>query len=189
MRGKILKIEIELPETVRYIQENYKELATRIRIQGGNPYSISELSELFEDLSIVRIVTKKGNIVYYYEDEVIRFDFYSGFAYNTASVPSIFKPIIDNDEFKMMVASFPHDGLYTGHQMSKKDTDSLFVDTIEYFHDSDKTDGFFENLGEEIIEKGIAFAFTTDEAQKSWDMGEDLAIRSRAMMKVTRTEV
>lgn len=193
MKGKLLKIERELPEQVRYIPEDYLELSTRIRIQGGNPYSSEELSILFEDLSDVRIVTKKGYLVFFYQDEVIRFDFYPGFAHNTASVPSILKPIVDNDSIAMAIMALPHDGVYTGRQMTKKQIDKLFVDGIEYYHEQEESENFFfgllEDAFENSIETAIEFAFSTDEAQKSWDCGEELSERSGAMMKVTRTEV
>lgn len=193
MKGKLLKIERELPEQVRYIPEDYLELATRIRIQGGNPYTSDELSILFEDLSDVRIVTKKGYLVFFYEDEVIRFDFYPGFAHNTASVPGILKPIVDNDSLSMAIAALPHDGVYVGRQMEKSEIDQLFVDTIEYYHEEEESEDFFfsllEDAFENSIETAIEFAFTTDEAKKSWDCGAELSVRSGAMMKVTRTEV
>lgn len=193
MRGKLLKVEYDLPEEVRFVEEDYFELARKIRIQGGNPYSIAEINSLFEDLSIVRIITKKGYITLFYEKVVIRFDFYPGAAYNTASVPGLLKPVKDNDSFDMVVGSLFHDLGYITQLLTKKEWDTMFVDVIEWFHDQDDTEGFsfkqmLEDAVENTIEAGIDFAFSTDEAMKSWDMGKHLAARSGCFFKVTETE-
>ena len=194
MKGKLLKVEYDLPEEVRFVEDDYYKLARDMRIMGSNPYSIAELNSLFEDLSILRIVTKKGYITLFYEHEVIQFDFYPGFSYNTASIPGIFKPIKDNDCFEMIIASLFHDALYITQLTFKKEADEMFVDVIEWFHDLDDKKGFsisqmLEDAAENTIEKGIEIAFSTDEAMKSWEMGAHLAKRSGTLFRITRTPV
>ena len=190
MIGKITKIELDFPEETRFVHEDYYNLATKIRIEGGNPYTVGELRILFDDLDIVRLITKKGTLIVHYEDEIIKFEFYPGFAYNTASVPGIFKPILDNDSLEMTIASLPHDGVYTGHQMTKLEIDKIFVDIIEYYHDLDDS-GFSlaqlaEDIAENAIETAIEIAFGTDEAMKCWNQGAELAMKSGSMMRVER---
>ena len=192
MKGKILNVEIELPEFVRFYHEDYYNLRSEIVKNGGNPWTVGDLRILFDDLTDVRICTKKGYLIFEYEDENIRFDFYEGFAYNTASVPDILKAIKDNDAFDMMVMSLPHDGVYIGKQMKKTEVDRLFVDGIEYFHDKEDgtgISGFLENLKEDTIEKGIEIAFATDIAMESWNRGSELAPKSGSMFKVSRTPI
>ena len=192
MKGKILDIEIELPSTTRYVAENYYSIVQDITIAGGNPWTVGDLRILFDDLSDVRIVTKKGYLVFRYEDESIRFNFYNGFAYNTASVPDILKFAKDNDDFDMMVMALPHDGLYTGKQMTKQEADKLFVDGNEYFQDKEDKGGFWgvlEDIKEDAIESAIEFAFGTDTAMESWTRGTELASKSGSMMTVERIPV
>jgi hypothetical protein len=191
MKGKLLNITIQLPSFTRYVASNYYDLATKIRVGGGNPWTVGDLRILFDDLDDVRIATNKGFLVFHYEDETIRFDFYNGFAYNTASVPDILKFAKDNDDFDMMVMSLPHDGGYIGKQMSKPELDKLFVDGIEYFHDKEDSDGFFgaiEDLKENAIECAIEIAFDTDAAMESWNKGIELTPKSHSMMTVVREE-
>ncbi len=192
MKGKLLDIEIVLPSTTRYVPETYYSLLTSIVKRGGNPWTVGDLRILFDELKDVRIVTDKGYLVFKYEDEEIRFDFFSGYAYNTASVPDIIKFAKDNDDFDMMIMSLPHDGLYVGKQMSKQEADRLFVDGIEYFHDKKDSDGIFgilEDLKENTIECAIEFAFDTDTAMESWTRGAELAPKSGSMMTVKRTPI
>lgn len=187
MKGKLLGIDMDLPEQVRFDPEGYEKLAIEIRKNGSNPYTIEELNRLYECLSDVRIITLHGYLIFKYEDEIIRFDFYPGFAHNTSSVPDKLKWIKDNDDFDMYIASLPHDGGYTGQQYSKDFFDQLFVDIIEYYHDQEGDEGFFENLIENGIEAGISLAFKTDEARRSWDRGADLSARSGCFMTILRT--
>jgi hypothetical protein len=192
MKGKLLNIDISLPSFTRFVGSTYYDLSTKIRIDGGNPWSVGDLRILFDSLDNVRIATGKGYLVFYYDDETIRFDFYNGFAYNTASVPDILKFAKDNDDFDMMVMSLPHDGGYVGKQMSKPELDKLFVDGIEYFHDKEDSDGFFgalEDLKENTIECAIELAFDTDTAMESWNKGAELAPKSHAMMTVKREKI
>ena len=47
MKGKILKIEKDLPSFVRFDEKIYNHLAVDIRCKGGNPWTISEIKTLF----------------------------------------------------------------------------------------------------------------------------------------------
>ena len=188
-KGKLLNIEVKMPEQVRFNPSEYFDLIVDIRKKGGNPWTLGELRILYDNLDDVRIVTDHGWLMLFYEKETITFDFYAGFAHNTSSVPDILKFIKDNDDRDMYIAGLPHDGVYTGHQMSKGEIDGIFVDIIEYFHDSEGDEGFFENLIENTIEKGIEIAFGTDEAMKCWEQGKELAPKSGAMMRVTREKI
>ena len=192
MRGKILNISYKLPSFVRYNPEQYYDLRSDIVKGGGNPWTVGDLRILFDDLSDVRNASQNGFIEFKYEDEIIRFDIFKGFAYNTASVPDVFKPIIDNDDFATDLLSIPHDGVYIGKQMKKTEIDTIFVDGIEYFHDlkdSGGISGFFEDLKENIIEQAVEIAFATDIAMESWNRGTELAPKSGSMFKVTRTAI
>ena len=182
MKGKLLDIDMDLPEQVRYNPEDYEALCVEIRKQGGNPYTLKELETLYNVLEDIRILTSRGYLIFKFEDGILRFDFYPGFVHNTSSVPDVLKWIKDNDDFDMYVAGMPHDGVYTGRQMSKDAVDRLFVSIVEYYHDNEGDEGFFENIIENGIEAGIALAFDTDEAQRSWDRGAELAQRSGCFM-------